>query len=79
MTTYILLIGFLVGRENAFKPEILGMTATSSIALIIFEFGIIKLGSYLLDIGAGASIPDILAVSGYKFVRYIHNIESLKA
>jgi hypothetical protein len=69
MVTYVLLVGWVSGQKRTFTPEVLGMTATSAIALTCVEVLMIKIGCYLLNIGSGVALTELIAVTGYKFVR----------
>ncbi|KAG0235661.1 hypothetical protein BGW42_004900 [Actinomortierella wolfii] len=72
--TYVLLVGVSEGASNKFRPEILGPTASSALAVILLEFILIKLCIYLLNITSEVSMLDLLAYSGYKFVGIIVSI-----
>ncbi|KAF9361000.1 hypothetical protein BGX26_006766 [Mortierella sp. AD094] len=72
--TYVLLIGISMGTTNKFRPDILGPTASSALAVILLEFTMIKLCIYLLNITSEVPILDLLAYSGYKFVGIIVSI-----
>ncbi|KAF9930068.1 hypothetical protein FBU30_000905 [Linnemannia zychae] len=73
--TYVLLIAVSAGTsKKGFKPEILGPTASSAMAVILLEITIIKLCVYLLNITSDVSMLDLLAYSGYKFVGIIVSI-----
>mmetsp|Transcript_45855 Transcript_45855/g.74820 ORF Transcript_45855/g.74820 Transcript_45855/m.74820 type:complete len:328 (-) Transcript_45855:478-1461(-) len=65
--TYILAVGYALGTENRFKPQVLGITASSGIGLLLFELLFTKLGFYLLN-GPAISFLDFLAYTGYKYV-----------
>ncbi|KAF9425631.1 hypothetical protein BGZ94_007363 [Podila epigama] len=69
--TYILLVGIAEGTKEKFSPELLGLTASSSFAVIVLEFVMVKLFVYLLNIDSEAPLLDLLAYSGYKFVGII--------
>lgn len=69
--TYILLSSVLAGLRGAFQPELLGYTATTAFAIVIFEILGLKLGCYLLSISNESQVFDLLAYSGYKFVGII--------
>ncbi|KAL1921160.1 uncharacterized protein VTP21DRAFT_10876 [Calcarisporiella thermophila] len=69
--TYVLLVGLIQGRARRFHPELLGLTASSAMATMIFEMVVIKLGCYLLNISTDIQLFDLLAYSGYKFVGVI--------
>lgn len=69
--TYILLSTLLAGLRGAFHPELLGLTATTAFAVVIFEILGLKLGCYLLSISNESQLLDLVAYSGYKFVGII--------
>lgn len=69
--TYILLSTLLAGVRGAFHPELLGLTATTAFAVVIFEILGLKLGTYLLSISSESQLLDLVAYSGYKFVGII--------
>ncbi|KAI9711461.1 MAG: hypothetical protein M1820_002024 [Bogoriella megaspora] len=69
--TYILLSTLLAGLRGAFHPELLGLTATTAFAVVIFEILGLKLGCYLLSISNESQLLDLMAYSGYKFVGII--------
>lgn len=72
--TYILLSTLLAGLRGAFKPELLGLTATNAFAVVIIELILLKLGTYLLNISNESQWLDLVAYSGYKFVGVIVTI-----
>lgn len=72
--TYILLSTLLAGFRGAFRPELLGLTATTAFAVVIFEILGLKLGCYLLSISNDSQLFDLVAYSGYKFVGIIITI-----
>ncbi|KAK4952871.1 hypothetical protein LTR28_006559 [Elasticomyces elasticus] len=72
--TYILLSTLLAGLRGAFRPELLGITASHAFAVVIIEFVVIKLGCYLLSISNESTYLDLIAYSGYKFVGVIVTI-----
>lgn len=69
--TYILLSTLLAGIHGAFRPELLGLTATNAFAVVIIELILLKLGTYLLNISNESQWLDLVAYSGYKFVGVI--------
>lgn len=71
LVTYILLSTLLAGLRGAFQPELLGYTATTAFAIVIFEILGLKLGCYLLSISNESQLLDLVAYSGYKFVGII--------
>ncbi|KAG0359068.1 hypothetical protein BGZ54_010148 [Gamsiella multidivaricata] len=72
--TYVLMIGISMGATSKFRPDILGPTASTALAVILLEFTMIKLCIYLLNITSEVPILDLLAYSGYKFVGIIISI-----
>ncbi|KAF9927966.1 hypothetical protein BGZ65_006513 [Modicella reniformis] len=74
LVTYVLLVGISLGTSSKFRPDMLGPTASSALAVILLEFTMIKLCIYLLNISSEVSVLDLLAYSGYKFVGIIISI-----
>lgn len=71
LVTYILLAGVVTGTRGQFHPDDLGMTASKSLGIIFIEFCLIRLGTYLLNIGGEGTVVDLFSYSGYKFVGII--------
>ena len=71
LVTYILLTTLLAGLHGAFKPEIMGLTATTAFVTILLEIAGLKFGTYLLSISNDSQLLDLVAYSGYKFVHII--------
>ncbi|KAI4215509.1 MAG: hypothetical protein LQ351_001978 [Letrouitia transgressa] len=69
--TYILLSTLLAGLRGAFHPEVMGLTATAALAIIIVEILGLKFGTYILSINNDSQLLDLVAYSGYKFVGVI--------
>eukprot|EP00741_Cyanophora_paradoxa_P015629 tig00020903_g15086.t1 len=65
--TYILAVGYTLGLGQRFKPEVLGMTASSGLGVLLFEVLLLKLGFYLLN---SPPLPffDAISYAGYKYV-----------
>lgn len=76
--TYILFSTLLAGLAGNFHPELLGVTATTAFAVVIFEIMGLKLGCYLLNISNESQLLDLVAYSGYKFVGIIVNMAASK-
>lgn len=74
LVTYILLSTLIAGLRGHFEPELLGITATTGLAVVIFEIVALKLGCYLLSISSQSQLFDLIAYSGYKFVGIIVTI-----
>jgi len=71
--TYILLVGFVLGTNLKFTPEVLGVTASTGLFVLAVEILLIKTGFYLLNCG-NVSLTDLAAYCGYKFVGAVLNI-----
>jgi hypothetical protein len=74
LVTYILLSTLIAGLQGQFQPELLGYTASTGLAVVIFEIVGLKLGCYLLGISNQSQLLDLIAYSGYKFVGIIVTI-----
>jgi len=66
--TYILLAGVVLGTQDRFSPEQLGLHASSVLAWTITEVVITVLTLYITNINTKLTTIDILAYSGYKYV-----------
>lgn len=64
--TYVLVTGYAKGTKNSFTPEVLVEVTSSCLVMQLLEIAVIRLGLYLLQ--APASLLDLLAVTGYKYV-----------
>jgi hypothetical protein len=72
--TYILLVGFVSGIHNTFRPDLLGYTATKASIFIVIELLLVKVGGHLLSVSADISLLDILALIGYNYVALIGSV-----
>lgn len=72
LVSYILLVAIAMGRRKLFKPEVLGLAASSAILCSVIEVCLIKFGCYVLNItsseGGGVALLDIISYAGYKYV-----------
>ena len=69
LVTYTLLSALASGLQSKFHPDLLGLTLSKALAVVIVEFCVIKLGCYLLDVkNSGASGVELIGYGGYKFV-----------
>ncbi|KAJ2827203.1 Transport protein yif1 [Coemansia erecta] len=68
LVTYVIAVGLVTGRLGVFRPEDLGLTASTALGIIVFEVLLVKTFCYLLSVGAELQLLDIIAYSGYKFV-----------
>lgn len=66
--TYVLFAGFILGTNNEFTPEKLGLQASSALAWLLVEVVLIMLALYLLSISSCLGFFHLLAFSSYKFV-----------
>jgi hypothetical protein len=71
LVTYILLSTLFAGLRGAFNPEILGLTATIAVTVMVLEIVTIKIGTFILSINSPSQLLDLVAYSGYKFVGVI--------
>ena len=69
--TYILLSTLLAGLRGQFHPEVMGLTFSFAIGVVLVEIAALKLGTYLLSISNDSQLLDLVAYSGYKFVGVI--------
>ena len=69
--TYVLVSGFLLGTNNEFSPEKLGLQASSALAWLLMEVLLILMALYLLSISSCLGFFHLLAFSSYKFVPYV--------
>jgi len=74
LVTYVLLSTLIAGLKGAFRPELLGITASNAIAPVAIEILLLKLGTYLLNISNESQLIDLVAYSGYKYVGVIATI-----
>lgn len=50
LVTYILLAALHSGLQSRFHPEILGVTASTALVVVLLDFAVIKFGCYILNI-----------------------------
>lgn len=72
--TYILVAGLVLGMQDKFNPEQIGITASSALAWCIVELAIYSCTLYVIQIETSLRTLDLLAYSGYKFVGTITSI-----
>ncbi|KAG6876811.1 hypothetical protein C0993_000277 [Termitomyces sp. T159_Od127] len=68
LVTYILLCALYAGISKQFHTKILGEALSRGVAVLILDFAFVKLGCYFLNVPDSASVIDIVAYGGYKFV-----------
>ncbi|KAI8092543.1 YIF1-domain-containing protein [Halteromyces radiatus] len=71
VVTYVLMCGLVAGRQGSFHPEKLYVAGSTSVAIVFFEIMFTRLGCYFMNIPFEASIMDLVAYYGYKFVAII--------
>ena len=69
--SYVLLVGYVLGLRNAFSPDLLASTASSTLVWLILEIGIIYLTLTVMSINTSLTKWDILSFSSYKYVGII--------
>lgn len=69
--TYVLVCSLILGTQNRFTPEQLGMTASSAFVWLCIELIVIITTMYVIGIGGNIRYLDILALCGYKYVGMI--------
>jgi protein transport protein YIF1 len=65
--TYVVLAGFILGMQERFSPEQLGIQASSALAYNIFELIVYTVTLYVTNISTTLRTLDLLAFSGYKY------------
>jgi hypothetical protein len=66
--TYTLLAALQSGLREHFEPEILGVSASKALAVLVLDFACVKLGCYFLNIQGNGQFFDLIAYGGYKFI-----------
>ncbi len=67
--TYCLLSGYILGLQNRFAPEQLGIYASSALAWLLLEVFVIVVAKYVLNMSSLLGFFHLIAFGGYKFVR----------
>lgn len=65
--TYVVLAGLVLGMQNRFSPEQLGILASSALAYSMLELIVYSITIYVANIPTKLKTLDLLAYSGYKF------------
>lgn len=65
--TYVVLAGFILGMQERFSPEQLGIQASSALAYNIVELIVYSLTLYVSNISTTLRTLDLVAFSGYKY------------
>jgi hypothetical protein len=69
--TYVVLAGFILGMQERFTPEQLGIQASSALAYNIFELIIYTVTLYVTNIQTTLRTLDLVAFSGYKYASIV--------
>lgn len=65
--TYVVVAGFILGMQERFSPEQLGIQASSALAYNIFELIVYTITLYVSNISTTLRTLDLVAFSGYKY------------
>jgi hypothetical protein len=71
LVTYVLVAAVKTGLRGRFNPEVLGLTASKALAIVVVECAVVRLGCYFLSIQSTGQFVDLMAFGGYKFVGYV--------
>ncbi|GBL55155.1 Protein YIF1B-A, partial [Araneus ventricosus] len=66
--TYILIAGYILGSQNRFSPEQLGMQASSALGWSLVEIAILFFALYLSNVTPYVKVFDLVAFCSYKYV-----------
>lgn len=66
--TYILTAGYILGSQNRFSPEQLGMQASSALGWSLVEILVLFLALYVLNTSSTIKVFDLIAFCSYKYV-----------
>lgn len=69
--TYVVLAGFILGTQERFSPEQLGIQASSALAYNIFELIVYTVTLYVTNINTSLRTLDLVAFSGYKYTNIV--------
>lgn len=72
--TYVLVSGIVLGTQQRFSPEQLGIQASSALVWVIIELLAIMLALYIMNVTTDLKYMDILSYIGYKFVGMIFTL-----
>ncbi|CAH0594452.1 unnamed protein product [Chrysodeixis includens] len=72
--TYVLLAGFMLGLQQRFSPEQIGIQASSALAYIVFEMMMYLVTLYVTNTSTHLRTLDLLAYSGYKYTVMIASL-----
>ena len=69
--TYILIVGYILGLRDAFSPDLLAATASSTLVWLVLELVVIYLTLTVMSINTTLTKWDIVSFSTYKYVAMI--------
>jgi len=72
--TYVLVAGLVLGMQDRFSPEMLGIHASSALAWTVFEIIVELVTMYITNIQTNLKTLDLIAYGGYKYVGIIFAI-----
>lgn len=72
--TYVLVAGLVLGMQQRFTPEQIGILASSALAWCVVELAVYSATLYIIQVQTSLRTLDLLAYSGYKFVGTILSI-----
>jgi len=72
--TYILVVGYMLGLQERFSPEVLAATASSALTALVLEILLIYLTTTIMSITSTLAKWDFLAFSMYKYVGMIGSL-----
>lgn len=72
--TYVLVSGIVLGTQDRFTPEQLGLQASTALVWIIIELIAIMLSLYVMNLSTELKYMDVLSYTGYKFVGMIFSL-----
>ena len=72
--TYILVVGYMLGMQDRFSPEVLGTTSGSALTMFILELVMIYLTTRIMSINTNLKMFDTMAFCMYKYVGMIFSL-----
>lgn len=66
--TYVVMAGLVLGTQERFSPEQLGILASSALAWGLMELVVHTISLYVMNLDTSLSTLDLLAYCGYKYV-----------
>lgn len=72
--TYVFVAGLILGMQQRFSPEQIGILASSALAWCLVELAVYSCTLYVIHVETSLKTLDLVAYSGYKFVGIIVSI-----